>query len=104
MHLGDDNVEHLIGDVFDFIGARLQFHPPQHFLLLLKISLINRRNSLLEIQKLRQLVDSILLRFIGVVDFHECNAKLVALIVDVLQFGEDFVGLFVVVVVWREVI
>lgn len=102
MHLWDNNVEHLIGNVFNFIWACLQFHPSQDFLLLFEVSFVDGRNSFLEIQKLRELFNSIFFGFLSIIDFHESDSKLVAFIVDVLQFGENLVGLLVVVVVWNS--
>lgn len=101
VHLSDDNVEHLVGDIFDLIRACLQFHPPKDFLLNLEISFVHGWDSLLEVQELWELFDSVLLGFLEVVNFHKGNAELIALVVDVLELTEHNVGFLVVVVVWR---
>jgi hypothetical protein len=99
VHLGNDDVQHFVGDVFNLIGARLKFHPSQQFFFLLEISFVNGRDSLLEVQKLWQLVDSVLLGLLSVVDFHKRNSELIALVIDVLQLCQDFVRLLIVVVI-----
>lgn len=98
-HLLDDHVQHFVGDILDLIALLLLLQPFQHLLLVFQISLVQLRYSLLEIQHAGNFFDAILLRFLRVVDLHEDHAKLIALVIDVLQFVENLLRFPIVVVI-----
>lgn len=99
LHLFDDHVQHLIGDVLDLIRAGLAVEPLEHVLLILHVTFVHGWDTLLEVNELGELGDAVVLGFLGVVHLDEVDAQLVALVVDVLQFVQDLVGFLVIVVV-----
>ena len=60
---------------------------------------VEGRNSTLEVNQSRYVVDAVLFGFRRIVDLDEDDALLVALVVDLLQFGGDSlrVGIFLVI-------
>lgn len=53
----------------------------------------------LEEHQCRQSVDAVFLRFVQVVNLHERNVMLIAIVVDVLQFRKDLLALLLILVV-----
>lgn len=99
LHLFYNYVEHLIGDVLNLVSLLLLLQPFEHLLFVLEITLIYHRNALLEVEHRRYFLNAILLSLLRVVNLHERHAELIALIVDVLQFIENFLRLPIVIVV-----
>ena len=63
------------------------------------LTVVNTGDLVLEVDQSRELVDAVLLGFVGVVDLDESDALLVTFIVDMLQFGQDiFAFLFILVI------
>ena len=60
---------------------------------------VKGRNSTLKVNQSRYVVDAVLFGFRRIVDLDEDDALLVALVVDLLQFGGDSlrVGIFLVI-------
>lgn len=99
IHFLDNQVQHLIGNVLNLVRTLLFLDPLQDILLLHQVALVDRGNALLKVHQLGDLLDAVLLGLFRVVDLHEQDAQLIALVVNVLELGQDLLGLFVVVVV-----
>lgn len=97
-------VFHLVGDFRDFGVLLLVDQPAEEFLLLHQVTLVDVWNSTLEEDHGWELLDTPLAGFVVVVDLHEGNVVLVALVVDVFELSEDLLGLLGVFVVcgWNE--
>lgn len=98
-HLLDNYVQHFVGNILDLVGLLLLLQPLEHLLLVLEITLVHHRDTFLEVEHRGYLIDTVLLGFVHIVDFHERYAELVTLVVDVLQFVENLLRLSVVVIV-----
>lgn len=85
----DELVQHFVGDIFDSVGGQLFDKPSQHLFLIGQIAVIKARDFVLEVDKSWEVIDAIFFSNIIVIDFDERDSFLVALVIDVLQFGQD---------------
>ena len=67
--------------------------PGQDLLLILENPRVQRRDSVLEVNQGGQVVEPVLLGFVDIVDADEGHTLRVALVVDLLQFGQRRVAL-----------
>ena len=95
----DQLVEHFVGDVFDFIAFHLTNEPCEDFFFVGQIAVVEAGNFVFEIHQGRDLIDTVLLGNAVIVDLHETDGFLVALVIHVFQFDQDALGFSSVVIV-----
>ena len=103
----DELVQHLVGDVFNHVGGQLVDEPGQHLLLVGQIAVVETGDFVLKVDERRDVIDAVFPGHVVVVDLDEGDPFAVALVVNVLQLGQDPLRLFGVVVVCppqREII
>ena len=95
----DELVQHLVGDVFNHVGGQLVDEPGQHLLLVGQIAVVETGDFVLKVDERRDVIDAVFPGHVVVVDLDEGDPFAVALVVNVLQLGQDPLRLFGVVVV-----
>lgn len=95
----DDFVQQLVRHGLDGVAGLLFQQPGQHLLFAAQVAAVDVGDLVLKVDESRQLLESVLGGLVQIGDLEEGNAAGVALVVDVLQFLQNFEVLFVRLVV-----